>query len=633
MPALCRLSLVALAFSPGCHPAIMGAVGASAGGGGGGSEDVVVVAITEVDKAWAAPASSVSVTVTLNGPSGRSRMLDFYLDPDGIGSPELAIKLTPSPLAQDAGSTMTHTIVVPAGIGFDSYRVVVEASNGKATATAQAECPLYVHPAGSQPATPQWNGTRLSTGNVECTGLARLSNGDVVMAGNWSGTVSTPLQQVSTQQAMSFYVARLRAADGIVIAETFAMPESGARATTGGVAVLPDDSCVLVGELLGRVDFGVDQVTNAPHIVDVQRTTAFVAHYAFSGGQGMRVRNLVVFDSVVASRGRAIAALPGSAEVVVVGSFTELTHFGAVDRSARGDSDGFVVRLGTDLSVTWAAQIGSPIRDAEECLAVSTNRVDGQSIEIAVAGYVRGTVDVRNGDGSTSGQLMTDNDSRDAFAATYNADGTLQWARRWGGPDSDEGRAVVISNNSGGVVFLGGSFAGTVNYTDRNNVRGQLTSLRPAGPNGFLVQYDGGGELGWVSGLLSDGSATVRAVAFVPDSVEELLVAGDFSNTLVAGLQPGAVLGRIRSMGNADAFLANLNTFPGDGGRGQVRRVRGFGGANADAATALLAPERTSYFLGAVLKSASVVCQPLATFTLGSANQTGCAVVRLAHPN
>lgn len=566
------------------------------------------------------------VSLDLGGISGGARELDFRLAPDGIGGSEPTIPITTSPLLEVAGTSVTRTIDLPASTPFDSYRLVAEVRGGGATATAQFECPIQVGPANAEPATAVWTEARFSTAAIERTGLGRTTNGDVVVVGDWSGTVTPSSGSAPSSPDTGIFLSRLLAADGTVVAEQFAVPQAGSYARARGVAVLADDTCVVAGHFAGSVDFGRDETTSLPRVLTTPRRSAFVVHYVLTGGAAVRVRNVAVFDSSQTLQGLGIAALPNGTETVVVGSWSGMAGFGGFPRTAAGDSDGFVMRLGNDLSVAWVAQIGSFVADVEECVAVVARSAGFD--EIAVTGYVRGVVDVGAGSGPPQ-QVTTNTSSRDALVVSYRTDGSIEWVRTLGGPGSDEGRAIELSTDSGGVVFVGGSFTGTVDFTSVVTGPGTVVSLAAgSGSNGFVAQYDGVGSLRWVSGVRSGVSAIVHAVTFLV-GVEELAVAGEFAGTLAAGLEiEGARLGRARSFGDQDAFLVNLSTSPADGGR--VRRQVGFGGSGADRATVLL-PGSGAFHVGASVQSPSVACEPLSGFALG-ANQAGAAVIHLDVP-
>lgn len=629
MTQLRFFGLILLATTASCHPLIVGVAAASSGGGGGGGDtDTVSVTWSSVGSTFATPGGTLDVTVNLGGVSGRTREVDFQLAPDGIGGSEPTIRLTASSLSEVAVGSVTRTIDVPASTPFDSYRLIAEVRSGGTTATAQFDSPIYIGPANARPAAAVWTSARFSTADIDTTALDRLSGGDVVVGGDWSGAVTPSSGSAPSSGGTGFLLARLQAADGSVVAEHFAIPQTGGDARARGIAVLADDSCVVAGFFSGSVDFGLDEISSAPRVLTTPRRSAFVAHYVFVGA-GARVRNVVAFTSSSTLQGLGIAALPSGTETVVVGSWSGLAGFGGFPRTAAGDSDAFVMRLANDLSVTWIAQIGSAVAESEECVAVAARHVTPDNRdEIAVTGHVRGVVDIGAVTGPTQ-QLTTNSGSRDAFVVSYLLDGSIEWATLWGGDGIDEGRTIDLSTTAGGVVFAGGSFSSTVNFTSVATGAGSVVSQAPvSSTNGFVAQWDGVGNLRWASGVRSETSATVRAVTFL-SGVEEVVVAGEFAGTLSAGLEvDGARLGRVRTFGDEDAFLVNLSTSPADGGR--VRRQVGFGGTRSDRATTLLAGAG-AYHVGVSVDSTSVACEPLTGFSLGT-NTAGSAVIHLDIP-
>lgn len=91
-----------------------------------------------------------------------------------------------------------------------------------------------------------------------CDSVALANNGDVVIAGNYTGTLSfggtLSLPAVADTTAGLLYVAVLSAADGTPVAA--ASWGGSGRNNAYGVAVGPDDGIVVVGSLSGNVDFG-----------------------------------------------------------------------------------------------------------------------------------------------------------------------------------------------------------------------------------------------------------------------------------------------------------------------------------------------------------------------------------------
>src|SRR5262249_5832577 len=97
-------------------------------------------------------------------------------------------------------------------------------------------------------------------------------------------------------------------------------------------------------------------------------------------------------------------------------------------------------------------------------------------------------------DPSPAGMVnLTSAGSYDVFLAKYsNSTGALQWARSYGGTDSDVGTGVPVVDSVTGSVYIGGYFNGAVDFNPAA-ADGALTSLAGS-QDGFLLKVDASGN-------------------------------------------------------------------------------------------------------------------------------------------
>jgi uncharacterized protein (AIM24 family) len=157
--------------------------------------------------------------------------------------------------------------------------------------------------------------------------------------------------------------------------------------------------------------------------------------------------------------------------------------------------------------------------------------VDGSG-STAVAGRFSGNANI-------GGTMLTSAGGNDIFVAKYAADGTLLWARRYGGTGDDNAYALAV-DGSGGVV-IAGYFAATVDFGG-----GPLTSS--GGEDVFVVKLSASGAHLWSRRYGSANDDEARGV--VTDGSGNVVVTGSFTNTVDFGG------GALTSLGSTDIFVA-----------------------------------------------------------------------------
>jgi hypothetical protein len=118
-----------------------------------------------------------------------------------------------------------------------------------------------------------------------------------------------------------------------------------------------------------------------------------------------------------------------------------------------------------------------------------------------------------DGDGNND---FTSNGSVDGYAAKFDSNGNLVWAKQLGGSGSDI--AYSITTDSSGNVLVGGSFAGNIDIDgDGNN---DFTSN--GSDDGYAAKFDSNGNLVWAKQI--GGSSNDRAYSITTDSSGNVLV-------------------------------------------------------------------------------------------------------------
>jgi hypothetical protein len=179
------------------------------------------------------------------------------------------------------------------------------------------------------------------------------------------------------------------------------------------------------------------------------------------------------------------------------------------------------------------------------------------------------------------GPLPTPSGGRDVFLASYTPAGKHRWSTHWkAGPDLS--RAEVLAVDEKGSVFLAGGCSGTVDFG--------------GGPMPEVGYHDiyiasftsGSGKHRWSKrfGTTSHNFATAMAV----NGSGEVVLAGHFNGAVDLGGGP------LTSAGSQDVFLASFTN------EGKHRWSRRFGAAEGDRVTGLAVDGSNNILLGGTFK-------------------------------
>lgn len=246
---------------------------------------------------------------------------------------------------------------------------------------------------------------------------------------------------------------------------------------------------------------------------------------------------------------------------VVVGMFQGSVDFGSGSVTSTNGQELFIVKYSSSGSYLWSRQISSSGGDMASGVAIDSSN------NIVVVGSFAGTVDFGAGPLSSAG-------SSDVFVAKFAPNGTLMWAKRFGGSAIDGCSAVALdaTNNiiltgrygyyGSAIDFGGGPLPLSSGGTMQFQYDVYVAKLSPAGN---YIWAKGGGGLGndQSGGLAVDGGGNV-------------LVTGSFQNSASFG---GATF---TNAGGYDLFVAKYS-----GATGAHLWSFSGGGTNDDAGNAV----------------------------------------------
>jgi len=167
----------------------------------------------------------------------------------------------------------------------------------------------------------------------------------------------------------------------------------------------------------------------------------------------------VAWGGTSSEEGSALAASK-SGNIYVAGVFHETVDFdpGApvVERSSNGfESDVYISKFDQNGSFQWVSAWGGTGPDDAQGVAVS----DGD--DIYITGAFAKTVDFDPGPGVVE---YSSQGAGDIYICRYDAAGNFQWARAWGGTQSDSYYCGDIGVDGVGNVYLAGDFGDVVDF-------------------------------------------------------------------------------------------------------------------------------------------------------------------------
>ena len=186
----------------------------------------------------------------------------------------------------------------------------------------------------------------------------------------------------------------------------------------------------------------------------------------------------------------------------VTGGFTGTADFdpgpGTQELTSVGLRDVFVAKYSPTGDLIWSFQIGGigagPGLD-DEGLGIDVSSTGS----VFVTGYFQGTADFDPGSGTVE---LTSQGFRDAFMASYSTDGSLIWARGFGGASDDLGQGLTAFNDE--TIYWTGLFRESGTLTPGGGSSDSL--IGDAQEDGYLIRLGAGGELSWMFGY---GSSSV----------------------------------------------------------------------------------------------------------------------------
>ncbi|MBK8254500.1 MAG: hypothetical protein IPK82_17760 [Polyangiaceae bacterium] len=354
-----------------------------------------------------------------------------------------------------------------------------------------------------------WSQTFGSVYDDRIKALAPLPDGGAVFAGTFDGVVKFGPTTLTSIAGPDAFVARVDALGNVVYALQFI--NADARALT----VEPGGDILVAGDFTGTSQFGAISLTST-------QNDLFVTRISPNGA----VINATQF--ALAVKAGALSITGAADHTYLAGSFQNTLTFGADVLVSAGSRDVFLTRLNSNLTPVFARSFGDDTsQEARAAAAFSDNSV-------ALVGSFRGTLNI---DGTS---LIADTQD-DVFVARFDAQGTSLFAKRFGDPAEQIGRAAVVTASDN--LLVAGGFQGALNT-------GNTTLTSAGGDDIFLLQMSLDGTVSKATSFGGISDQRARTVAF--DPCNAVVLGGDLTGTLNIG---GEI---VESQGGLDSFILRV---------------------------------------------------------------------------
>jgi hypothetical protein len=362
-----------------------------------------------------------------------------------------------------------------------------------------------------------WSKRFGDTSDQKASAVAVDSAGNVVVAGNFYGTVDFGGGPLTSAGAQDIFVAKLDPTGQHLWSKRFSGVGAAARWLTS-LALDAAGDVLLAGYFYGDVDLGGGTLTSAGG-ADV-----FAARLDKDGGHLWSKR----FGGTGDEFAMGVAA-GGAGDAFITGSFSATMDLGCGPLTGVGGQDVYVARLGPAGACSWSARFGDAATQVGTGIAVDATG------NVLVTGYFAGGIDFGGG-------ALTSAGTYDVFVAKLDGAGAYGWARRFGDADAQAGGGVTT--DMAGNVVVTGIMKGQADFGG-----GPLAS--GGGKDIFVAKLDGAGAHLWSKRYGDDQDQGGTSVAVDP--------AG---NVLVTGYMAGTVDfggGALVSPGGWDVFVAKLD--------------------------------------------------------------------------
>jgi hypothetical protein len=296
----------------------------------------------------------------------------------------------------------------------------------------------------------------------------------------------------------------------------------------------PGNEIFITGHFAETVDF--DPGPNTANLVSNGEEDVFISKLDAAGNLMWAKR--IGGDGFDAGRD---LALDSEGNVITTGYFNTEADFdpgaGTLNLTSAGSSDIFILKLDNAGNFSWAHGFGSD--EDDEGNSVTTDPAGN----IYTTGFFRESADFNPGSGMLN---LSASGNEDVFISKLDDAGNFAGAWKMGGPNTDEGRAIVHHN---GYMYVTGHFQSTADFDPAIEV----VELRASGSSDiFLQKLTDSGDFVWLNQF--GGTQEDIGYALSPVIFGKTGVAGFFTG--MAEFSPEIALHSFTSEGGQEAFVS-----------------------------------------------------------------------------
>lgn len=351
-------------------------------------------------------------------------------------------------------------------------------------------------------------------------GVTTDASGNVIVAGNFTGTIDLGAGVLSSAGQNDAFVAKLAAAGTTTWSKSYG--DGGYHQYAQHVATDAQGNVLVAGHFRGTINFGGGALSDASNFFE----DIFIAKLDGANGGHIWSKR---YGDINTEEAQDITT-DASGNVIVAGAFQKSVNFGGGALTAEDDGfNGFIAKLTPAGDQVWAKSIGDTATE-QKTMGVTAD-ADGN---VYIVGYHQGAVDL--------GMPFTANaGEQNAFVAKLSPAGAYLWARSW---PSVGAAALDAGVDATGNVYVIGNFKGKMSFGGKEFDAGVANDV-------FVVKLDKSGDHLWSRAFGSAGAAD-EATSLELDAGKPV-VFGAFTKEINFG--GGALL----SGGGYDVFLAKLD--------------------------------------------------------------------------
>lgn len=334
------------------------------------------------------------------------------------------------------------------------------------------------------------------------TSVRSDSAGNIVITGSFQTTIDFGAGPMTSAGGADIFVAKLDPGGAPIFAKRFG-DTADQRALD--MAIGPDDSIYVTGEIAGTTDFGGGPLVSAG--VD-----AFLLRLSAVGDHVMSRR----YGDDGFQRGTGVA-VDDAFNVALAGVFNGSIDAGGATLSTAGAEDAFLMKLDGTAQHIWSFVVGPYVNEFSFYNAVPRVKAGPGGRWVIAAGLTALEL---------GGMSLPSAGNADVFLAGLDSTGDVLYRRRFG--DASEQFPMNLDVDTFGNITMVGNFGGTIDFGN-----GPLPSL---GGDFFMVKFDAAGVARWSKRFGSNGDQQIAAVA--TDAAGTSALTGAFEGELDFGAGP-----------------------------------------------------------------------------------------------